>query len=294
LVNARGDVLDSATRTFDPAAPDQKAVIGAVGDALRAVVARKETDELLGIGVAVPGVCDTSTGAVLGSGQVPALRGTALVDGLRRRFARPIVVDNDSRAQALGEKWFGEGRGLSSFASVQTGHGLGVGVVLNGVVFRGISGEAGEIGHTCVVTDGGAKCRCGLHGCWETVATLGWLRAEAAARKLPGASQMTAQRLVALADESPVAADLLDQYADHLAVGLANLAMMLNPQKLILHGDAVAGGERVRALIDAKTKARVLPYLRGSVCVALSPLDQQAGLLGAAALVLSETFHLAS
>lgn len=292
LVNARGDVIDSASRSFDPADKSAKGVIAATGDALRKVLPK--SDDVLGVGVAVPGVCDTATGSVLGSGQVPALRGTELVDALERRFVRPIVLDNDSRAQALGEKWFGEGRGLSTFVSVQTGHGLGVGVVLNGVVFRGPQGESGELGHTCVVADGGAPCRCGLRGCWETIATLRWLRAEASARKLSGATQMTAARLVAMAERSDAAAGLLDRYAENLAVGLANLTLMLNPERLVLHGDVVAGGESLRALIEAKTKARVLPYLQDGVSVALSPLDQQAGLLGAAGLVLSETFHLAT
>lgn len=293
LVNARGDLVSTASRSFDPADGDQRHVVAAVGDALRAVIDRRASDELLGVGVAVPGVCDTATGSVVGSGQVPALQGTALVDTLAKRFGRHVVVDNDSRAQALGEKWFGEGRGLSTFVSVQTGHGLGVGIVLNGVLFRGVRGETGELGHTCVVVDNGAPCRCGLRGCWETIATLRWLRSEAGARKLPNPSAMTAAGLSALAEDgSTKAAALLDAYADNLAVGLANLVVLLNPEKLILHGDVVGSGEDLRSMIEDKTRARVLPHLRDDVTVALSPLDQQAGILGAAGLVLSETFHL--
>jgi predicted NBD/HSP70 family sugar kinase len=295
LVNARGDVVGTAERSFDANDPDQRKVVGAVGDALRAVIDKRSADQLLGIGVAVPGVCDTATGSVIGSGQVPALQGTALVDALGRRFGRHVVLDNDSRAQALGEKWFGQGRGLANFVSVQTGHGLGVGVVLNGVLFRGARGETGELGHTCVVAQGGAKCRCGLRGCWETIATLRWLRAEAAARKLPNPSAVTASSLTALADDgSAKAAALLEAYADNLAVGLANLVMLLNPEKVILHGDVVGSGEPLRALIEDKTKTRVLPHLRDELRVALSSLDQEAGILGATGLVLSETFHLAT
>ena len=292
-MNARGELLETTSESFDPADRNQKAVVAATGDTLRAVLPRGRGVEVLGVGVAVPGVCDTLSGSVIGSGQVPALQGTNLVDALERRLSRPIFLDNDSRAQALGEKWFGEGRGLSTFVSVQTGHGLGVGVVLNGVVFRGMDGQTGELGHTCVVADGGEQCRCGLRGCWETIATLRWLRASAEAAGLPGASRMTSERLVGLGSSSG-AAELLDRYADHLAVGLANLTLMLNPEKLILHGDVVAGGEGLRALIEDKTRARVLPYLQDTVSVALSSLDQQAGLLGAAGLVLSETFHLAT
>jgi predicted NBD/HSP70 family sugar kinase len=106
---------------------------------------------------------------------------------------------------------------------------------------------------------------------------------------------MTAPRLVAQSRKgTPGADDLLDLYADHLAVGLANLTLVFNPEKLILHGDVVAGGELLRLLIEERTKARVLTYLRGTVQVAFSTLDQDAGLLGAAGLVLSETFHLAT
>jgi predicted NBD/HSP70 family sugar kinase len=293
LVNARGDLFATAARSFDPEAGDQREIVTAVGDALRAVIDRRSAGELLGVGVAVPGVCDTARGSVIGSGQLPALRGTALVDGLSRRFGPNVVLDNDSRAQALGEKWFGEGRGLATFVSVQTGHGLGVGIVLNGVLFRGLRGETGELGHTCVVTEGGVRCRCGLRGCWETIATLRWLRAEAASRRLPSAATMTAARLSALAaDGSDKATGLLHDYADNLAIGLANLVMLLNPQRLILHGDVVESGEGLRAAIEERTRARVLPHLRAGVSVALSPLDQRAGILGAAGLVLSETFHL--
>jgi predicted NBD/HSP70 family sugar kinase len=106
---------------------------------------------------------------------------------------------------------------------------------------------------------------------------------------------MTAGRLVAHTEKGTKGAhEVLDRFADHLAVGLANLTLMFNPERLILHGDVVAGGEPLRARIEEHTKARVLPYLRPSVQVALSTLDQEAGLLGAAGLVLSETFHLAT
>jgi predicted NBD/HSP70 family sugar kinase len=295
LVNARGDLVATAERSFDAATDDQRIIVAAVGEALRSVIDRRSAGELLGIGVAVPGVCDTATGDVVGSGQLPALRGPAMADALARRFGGHVVIDNDARAQALGEKWFGEGRGLSTFVSVQTGHGLGVGIVLNGVLFRGEGGATGELGHTCVVRDGGALCRCGLRGCWETIATLRWLRAEAASRRLPNPSAMTAARLSALAEDgSTKAATLLEDYADNLGVGLANLVMLLNPKKLILHGDVVGSGESLRALIEARTRARVLPHLRPDLTVALSSLDQRAGLLGAAGLVLSETFHLST
>lgn len=288
LINARGDVIDEATGAF-PDEPTQDAIVHIVETALSAVLPRPAKD-VLGIGITVPGVCDTATGSILGSGQLPMLNGTKLADSVAARFERRVLVDNDSRAQALGEKWFGKGRQVQTFASVQTGHGIGVGLVIGGVVLRGPHGEAGEAGHTSVVRDG-ELCRCGLHGCWETIATIEWLRAEGARRGIEGAKTLDAKTLGSRGDDA--SHELLARYAGNIAIGLANLAHILRPALFILHGDAVAGGETFRALIEQETKARVLPHIRSSIEVVASDLDARAGLLGAAGLVLSETFHLA-
>jgi len=291
LINARGEVLETTRGDFDALDSKGSSAISAITGGLGKVIP-KSIDDLLGIGVAVPGVCDTSTGEIIGSGQVPGLGGSGLVESIRSRFQLPVVIDNDSRAQALGEKWFGKGRGIPTFASVQTGDGIGVGMVIAGTIYRGRRGEAGEAGHCSVVRDG-EQCRCGLRGCWETIATLRWLRAEAARLSLAGADTLDARALVELAEGgSKEAASLLDEYAGNLAIGLANLSQILSPRFFILHGDAVGGGEKLRGLIEQKTKDHVLEYLRGELEVVLSELDQRAGLLGAAGLVLSETFHL--
>jgi predicted NBD/HSP70 family sugar kinase len=283
LVNARGELLAEAREEFDGVP-----LIQSVKNALTKVLPKKTG--LLGIGVAIPGVVDTATGNILGSGPVPELHGTALADAIGKAFRARVLVDNDSRAQALGEKWFGSGKQVPSFASVQTGHGIGVGLVMGGVVLRGPRGEAGEIGHTTVVLDG-AECRCGLRGCWETIATLGWLRDEAKARGIKGAAGLDAAKLSARDDAAST--DLLERYASNIAVGLANLTEIFSPGLFILHGDAVGGGERFRALIESATRGRVLGHMRGGVQVVVSELDQKATLLGAAGLVLSETFQLA-
>lgn len=291
LVNARGDLLESQEGTFDPDEASGEPVTKSIAGGLGRVVPRR-ADSLLGIGVAVPGLVDVATGTVLGSGQVPGLQGRKLFKAIADRFPRRVIIDNDSRAQALGEKWFGKGRGLGTFASIQTGHGLGVGMVIGGTVYRGRHGEAGEAGHMSVAA-GGDTCRCGLRGCWETIASLDWVRSQAQTRGIPDAGSVDTASLVALAESGSNEADrLLEDYADNIAVGLANLTMVLTPGYFILHGDAVGGGERFRRLIEEKTKSRVFPNMAARLEVVLSELDQRAGLLGAAGLVLSETFHL--
>ena len=287
LVSARGERLVETSVALDTAAASGEALLEAVTKAVRAV--RPEGEEVLGVGVVVPGVCDTATGEVIGSGQIPGAVGTRLTTGLSTALDLPVLVDNDARAQALGEKWFGDTRGVPSFASVQTGAGLGVGLVLGGHVFRGEDGRVGELGHTAVVPDG-EPCRCGLSGCWETVATLRWLRRAADEAGLPGAARATTASLVAA---GPAAEPLLDRYADHLALGLANLVNLLGTTRIVLHGDVVGGGEEMRARVEAAVRRRSLGHLRDDVVLTLSALDDDAALLGAAGLVLSETFRLA-
>lgn len=289
LVNARGEELDKRVVAFD-ASDDERRLVGAVGDALGKVLPRSRR-EVLGVGIAVPGVCNTATGDILGSGPVPALSGVALGPRVADRVRAQVLVDNDTRAQALGEKWFGQGRQKTSFASVQTGHGIGVGVVLGGVVLRGGHGEAGEAGHITVELDG-EQCTCGLRGCWETIASLRWLRREAASLGIKHASKLDASHLVARAEDDDNAATLLHRYADNIAVGIAALTLILNPGLFILHGDAVGGGERLRGLVEEAARRRVFAHIRRSVEVVVSELDQRATLLGAAGLVLSATFAL--
>jgi predicted NBD/HSP70 family sugar kinase len=288
LVNARGELLSRVEVPCTTPTASARALQSAVLKAVAAVL-RDAPAEVLGIGVAVPGVCDPATGTVIGSGPLPGAAGDGLARALEAAHGLPVLVDNDARAQALGEKWFGDGRGVETFATVQTGSGLGVGLVLHGELYRGTDGATGELGHTVVQLDG-VPCHCGLTGCWETVATLRWLRAEAGRLGLRGAARLDAAALVAL--DSDDARALLDRYADHLAVGLTTLVHLLAPTRLLLHGDVLGGGEPLRALIAARLRERTLPHVRDTVEVLLSALAQDAGLLGAAGLVLSERFAL--
>ena len=245
---------------FDPTADNDPELRDRLIRGPAAVMPADGPAALLGIGVAIPGVCDTERGVdprLRPGPRRSAARGSC--ESLSRRFDQRVLVDNDARAQALGEKWFGEGRGVPSFASVQTGHGLGVGLVLDGVVYRGSAGEAGEVGHTAVALDG-ERCRCGLVGCWETIASLRWLRARGRTPATSAARRTLDARAARrrAPDVAPAAAELLDEYADHLAIGLANLVQLLTPPLLILHGDVVGGGEDLRGRIEAAVRARVL------------------------------------
>ncbi|MGW8378894.1 ROK family transcriptional regulator [Streptomyces sp. ODS28] len=285
LVSAGGELLATAHREFTP---DARAATTALVEGLRAVLDRADTPPL-GVGVAVGGMVDTDTGTVVRVALAPELDGLPLAETLRAELSVPrVCVDMHPRAQALGDRWFGQGRGRSRFASLYTGEALGVGLVLNGEIHRGPAGTGGEIGHSIVQLDG-RPCHCGQRGCWETVAGHDWLRAEAARLRLPGAATLSAAPLVRMATARvPHAEDLLDRWAANLSAGLVNLHQIYAPGLFILHGDVVAGGEDLRHRIEHHLHTRIPPHPAGPPRVALTTLDDHATLLGAAGLVLSE------
>lgn len=288
LVSAGGQLLATAHREFTP---DAKAATDALLDGLRAILARATTSPL-GIGVAVGGMVDTDTGTIVGVALAPELDGLRLADILRTELGVPrVCVDMHPRAQALGDRWFGQGRGRSRFASLYTGEALGVGLVLNGEIHRGPAGTGGEIGHSIIQLDG-RLCHCGQRGCWETVAGHDWLRTQAAHHRMPGAVTLTAAPLARMAAAHvPHAEELLDQWAANLAAGLVNLHQIYAPGLFILHGDVVAGGEDLRHRIEHHLHTRIPPHPAGPPHVALTTLDDHATLLGAAGLVLSDQLH---
>lgn len=284
LVDARGSVFADEFVAFRDV-ESQGEVVKVTAQLAAAI---SEGRSVIGAGIAVPGTIDLTTGEVVGSIQVPGAEGNRLLTEVRRATGLATFVENDSRAQALAEYWFGLARGMTTFVSVQTGAGLSVGLVLDRVLFRGPHGLSGELGHTAVDINGD-ECTCGLRGCWETVASIGWMRRVALEKGIAGARSMTCTKLQRLAERGDTSAQaLIEEYADHLAIGLANLRALLGSDYFIVHGDAVGGGESFRMLLNNATDARSL----GPVRIAFSELGEKASVLGAAAVVLGELLHL--
>jgi len=268
-------------------APIIETIAECVGDTLA-----KARRKPFGIGVAVGGMVDTDRGSIVTVNLAPALDRYPLADDLGRRFGLPVKLDHHPRALLVGDRWFGAGRGVRQFAVVYTGEVLGGALYFDGHLHRGTSGAGGEVGHTFVQLDG-ELCRCGRRGCWDTIATLSWLRREGANAGLPEPHLIDSARLVDMADRRlPGAEKLLDRYARNVAVGIANLQQTVAPNIFILHGDVVLGGDRLLGAIADHVRAMVPSRPGGAIEFIAGDAGDGAALLGAAGLVISELLQL--
>lgn len=245
---------------------------------------------ILGIGVAVSGMVDTETGTIIAMYLQPQFEGLPLGAQMTEQLGVPVFVDHQVRVQALGDLWFGIGKHTRRFASVYTGEVLGFGVVADGDALRGAAGAGGEAGHT-VVDASGTVCRCGKTGCWETIATLGWLRHEATRLGIDGAATLTTAKLAAAASNGETgAAGLLDRFAFNLALGMSNNEAVLASNIYIIHGDVCGGGDLFKERLQHWME-QLSPPRKPFPEVVFGRTDETATLQGGGGLVLS---HLIS
>lgn len=128
-----------------------------------------------GVGVGVPGMIDVKRGIVVSSPNIPCWKNYRAVERLSSVVRFEVVVDNDANLAAVAEGWIGAGKSIKNFMMITLGTGIGCGIILNGELWHGDTGRAGEFGHV-IVKGGGARCGCGSRGCIERYASASGLR----------------------------------------------------------------------------------------------------------------------
>jgi len=245
-------------------------------------------EKLLGVCIAYAGTVDWPTGELIASYRRPGTSRIPLVSLLREDLGVPVFATHHPRAQAYGDAWMGPGRNLSSFCSVFTGEVLGIGIFQDHEVRQGTRGAGGEAGHM-VVDMNGDPCACGRRGCWETVATLGWLRQRAREMGLPDPETVTSVRLMCEAEQDHRQENLARWYANMIGLGLANIEQLLGLGTYILHGDVARGGEQLRmwtedALVTNSPERDPKPR------IVLSAEPDHSVIRGCVALVITHVF----
>ncbi|MER5869149.1 ROK family transcriptional regulator [Streptomyces sp. NPDC002044] len=242
-------------------------------------------DKVIGVGLGVPGPIDVESGTLGSTAILPGWAGINPRQELSQRLGVPVYVDNDANLGALGELVWGSGRGVKDLAYIKVASGVGAGLVINGQIYRGPGGTAGEIGHI-TLDESGPVCRCGNRGCLETFAAARYVLPLLQGTHGP---ELTMERVVELArGGDPGCRRVITDVGRHIGSGVASLCNLLNPSRVVLGGSLADAGELVLAPIRESVGRYAIPSAARQLSVLTGSLGGRAEVLGALALVLSE------
>ena len=292
LVNPDGEILKQVSVGIDNRDRFIN-IVTSIADML-AVMIRDTPGELTAIGIGAPGFVEEKTGVLLsGSENIPAMKGNSMPVHLNEKFGVPVFADNDATCAAAGELKFGIGVNYRSFVLITLGTGIGGGLVMDGRVYRGSRGFAGEIGHISLNANG-IWCNCGTRGCFEQYASAPAIKRnyleKCRKRGLKINDTVTAKEIFARAVEGDVfAEDAVDEAARAVARVFGILINLLNPEAFIIGGGVSRAGDLILNPVRRYLDDFAWPLLRRGVEVHIAALQNDAGLLGAAAQAMERS-----
>ncbi len=258
-----------------------EAVVEDMSKAIDALRHALGSQNLQGIGVAVPGFIRLKEGVIAGSNNLAVLEGFPMRDALQDRLGTQVILENDANAAAMGEKWIGAGRDVDDLVLLTLGTGIGGGIISEGKILHGFLGMAGEVGHITVVPSGN-PCGCGNRGCLEKHASA---TAIAALAWMIGLGDVTSEQVYALAkngDERALA--VFDHMGRALGIALAMLVNVFNFPLYLISGGPLPAWDIFSVPMMAELKARSFTYRASKTVIARAELGNEAGLYGAAYL----------
>ena len=242
-----------------------------------------DRDSVRGVGVGVPGPVEFKTGTPVAPPIMPGWDGYGVSAHLRPIYNAPVLVDNDVNIMALGEHW-SRWRGTQHLLFVKVGTGIGCGVITEGRIHRGAQGAAGDIGHIHVPDHDDVICRCGNLGCLEAVAGGGAMAAQLAEIGIPAENSRDVVRHVR--EGRPEAMRLVRQAGRELGGVLASAVNFFNPGVIVVGGDIAHADEHLLAGVREVVYRRSTALATRSIRIARSTLDDRAGVIGAAVMVI--------
>jgi len=300
LIDTNGRIIDK-TVVFDHVTKSEDMVVDQMASMVNHLLFRNSLNEsdLMAVGVGFPGHMRYRDGITITTSNLEGFKNYPLRDALMKKFTVPVMVDNDANAQALCEFKFGAGQGYESLIFLTISTGIGAGIILNKKLYRGLTGTAGEFGHTIVKPGSGLICTCGNEGC---------LMACACGRALPNLwrekTEAGYKTKIKLAEDfdytmvdgkfikkgidtgDPLSTSIMNDCADIIGIGLYNIFQAFNPPLIVLGGGLLSWGEAYINRIRSKfyTLAKNMIFDRIDIVEAATGAD--AGLIGAAALAI--------
>ncbi|MBF0406759.1 MAG: ROK family protein [Candidatus Riflebacteria bacterium] len=272
-------------------------VIKVMSDAVKEACEGVPAEKISGVGVGAAGQIDAVTGKVI---YAPNLgwENVHLAEVLKKNLSMNIKVTNDVRAATIAELYYGAGKGLTDFLNIFVGTGIGSGFVINGKIIEGVTNTAGEIGHTCLDPEG-PLCGCGKQGCFEAFSSGRAIENFVKSKLLYGYKS----EIMKLADENlnkvscriigqaarngdSLALSSLERAGMYIGLVIANIHTMLNPQTVILGGGVMGLKEFIVPAIEKAVEKFVLPVSKRDNFFTMALCENDAGILGSAALFI--------
>ncbi len=292
-INTEGKMLEKIT-TGVKLALGRDYVIGEMCDAIRHLTERHRNEgKFLGAGIGVPGIIDVEAGMMRKSANLlPEWSDYPVRDEIERRLGARIFLDNDANVAALGEQWLGAARGVDNMAMLTLGTGIGGAIILNGKIFYGMSGMAGEFGHVTIEPNG-VPCGCGNHGCAERYASASAVmrmareaidsgQAPELAKAAASGPEFSAKSIYHLAMHGNADAQrIFRRFGEVLGILLAGLVNILDLDMFVIGGGVVSAWDAFAPKMFAELRERSLVY------AASAPEDPLAKKEGASAQIAS-------
>jgi len=273
-------------------------------DSLEQFVA--ENDRLAfceGISIITPGIVDSNTGMICYNTKLK-LYDIPLRDMVESKFNLPTYLDNDVNAFALGEYYFGSFSSYKDIMYLTIGDGVGLGLMINGTVYRGFKGSSGEIGHTTVVP-GGTKCECGNNGCLENYVNWPAIYSNIVSSILTKGRDTVIKQLIhndirkitpeifieAINLNDKLSMEILEEIISYLSIAISNTIHLLNPELIIISGEVVQDNPLFITKIREKLSHMVIPILKSEINIQSTSLGSNFDLLGAASVILQGKFR---
>ncbi|HEX8144872.1 MAG TPA: ROK family protein [Pyrinomonadaceae bacterium] len=301
--NLRAATVDSEGRIHErvknptPKADRADEIVQALVEAARECQSRsgERGKEISAISVVVPGTVQIENGIVTKAPNLPCLDGFRLGAALESELPWRAVLENDANAAGVGEMWQGAGRGARTIICVTLGTGVGGGIILDGELWRGIDGSAGEIGHIGVETLG-VPCTCGSRGCLERYASATAIvrMAHEAQTHYPRSQLHTREELTAKSiyqsgvEGDELALEVFRRMGRYLGAGLASLINVLNPEMIVIGGGVAAGWELFYPHVREQVDERAFPIPARRAQIVRAECGDDAGLLGAAHIAFTK------
>ncbi|GAB6098357.1 ROK family protein [Halanaerocella petrolearia] len=301
ITNLEAEILISNSKNLENL--EQDYVLEELFDLIHLTIkeSKIEQEVLIGIGMAVHGLVNSETGVSLFAPHYN-WKDVPVKKLIEDEFNLPTFIDNDVRAMALGEQWFGIAKKTDNFITINISNGIGSGIVIDDQLYQGFNYSAGEIGHIVVDNDG-PRCSCGNYGCLESLASNPQIvnRAqkvikqgaktkilELANNKLDNITVKTVCLAANQGDE--IAQQILKEVGRYLGMGIAYLLNILNPEIIVIVGDIIMAQDYVFDSIKETINIKSLDVPAQNIEILSTKLDNQAATIGGVTLVLKELF----